>query len=142
MILHPTCKEVRYELLNDKQLYLVVLEYAYFFLPEYPYWFEHNTHVFRACAERADAIAYRGHEHHAFKTVAETVRNHDVVYKHKRVKLTNTMVSDLARTYIIFRPERLRMFDYVRGRGAFVSTIEDIIENGHTPELIKKLKEA
>jgi hypothetical protein len=142
MILHPTCKEVRYELLNDKQLYLVVLEYAYFFLPEYPYWFEQRAYVFRAFAEYCDSIAYRGHDRYSAKAAVERVRNHDVVYKHKRVKLTNTMFPDLGRTYVIFRPERLHMFEYVRGRGAFVSTIEDIIENGHTLELMNKLKKA
>jgi hypothetical protein len=82
------------------------------FKPGFVEWLTANPHVWRAFEREAMQVWARGRRHYSARTIVEVLRHHTIMRERdSEWKLNNNNVPDLARLYLLMRPEHAGLFE-------------------------------
>lgn len=89
------------------------------FRPDFTQWLADNPHIWIEFVRQADAVRARGRKHYSSRTIVEVIRHESVLRQTPigEYKINDHVTPDLARLYILFRPEAYGFFEL---RGARV----------------------
>lgn len=83
------------------------------FTPGFDVWLTQNWHVWREFVRQADAIYRRGFKHYSARTILHWMRHHTAISESgSDWKLNNNISPDLARLYVVMRPDREHFFEF------------------------------
>lgn len=83
------------------------------FRPDFLQWLTWNPHIWTAFVAKADEVRARGRKHYSARTIVEVLRHESVLRESPlgQWKINDHAAPNLARLYILFRPEAYGFFE-------------------------------
>ena len=103
----------------------MVETHKHVFTDEFINWIQVNEHMYELFEVLADQIWNAGRRHYSSRTIGEKMRfDHSLHSVDDTFKLRNSVTPYLGRLYVLFHPDRLELFRYVKDNGDFQQHVE------------------